>query len=154
MYRGTQVCLSTIIVNKKKLIDSQRINDALYNFYQSLFKEKLSLSEKCIQNFLDKVSLLKLNENQVLKCEGGVTGSGLLKGLTSMDNDKSPGNDSITKEFYLEFWDVVEEPLCVSIQQSFIEGGLSTSEKEAITKLVEKKIEIKGLLKTGHLSHF
>ena len=154
MYRATQVCLSTIIVNKKKLIDSQRINDALYNFYQSLFKEKLSLSEKCIQNFLDKVSLLKLNENQVLKCEGGVTVSGLLKGLTSMDNDKSPGNGSITKEFYIEFWDVVEEPLCVSIQQFFIEGGLSTSEKEAITKLVEKKIEIKGLLKTDHLSHF
>ena len=97
MYRATQVCLLTIIVNKKKLIDSQRINDALYNFYQSLFKEKLSLSEKCIQNFLDKVSLLKLNENQVLKCEGGVTVSGLLKALTSMDNDKSPGNDSITK---------------------------------------------------------
>ena len=154
MYRATQVCLSTIIVNKKKLIDSQRINDALYNFYQSLFKEKLFLSEKCIQNFLDKVSLLKLNENQVLKCEGGVTVSGLLKGLTSMDNDKSSGNGSITKEFYIEFWDVVEEPLCVSIQQFFIEGGLSTSEKEAITKLVEKKIEIKSLLKTDHLSHF
>ena len=41
----------------------------------------------------DKVSLPKLNENQTLKCE-------LLKALTSIDNDKSPGNDDITKEFY------------------------------------------------------
>ena len=49
-----------------------------------------------------------------------------------MDNDKSPGNDSITKEFYIKFWDVVKEPLCTSIQQSFIAGELSDSQKQAI----------------------
>ena len=69
-YRGTQGCLRTIIVNKKELNDSQQINDALYNFYQTLFKEKLSILEECIQSFLDKVSLPKLNQNQILKCEG------------------------------------------------------------------------------------
>ena len=67
-YRAIQGCLRTIIVNKKELNDSQQINDALYNFYQTLFKEKLSISEECIQSFLDKVSLPKLNENQALKC--------------------------------------------------------------------------------------
>ena len=36
-----------------------------------------------------------------------------------MDNDKLPGKDGITKEFYIKFWDAVEEPLCASIQQSF-----------------------------------
>ena len=56
-----------------------------------------------------------------------------------MDNDKSPGDDGITKEFYIKFWDVVKKPLCASIQQSFIAGELSTSQKEAIIKLIEKK---------------
>ena len=36
-----------------------------------------------------------------------------------MDNDKSPGNDDITKEFYIKFWDFIKEPLCTSIQQFF-----------------------------------
>ena len=45
-YRATQGCLCTIIVNKEELNDSQQINDALYNFYYPLFKEKLSLSEE------------------------------------------------------------------------------------------------------------
>ena len=63
-YCATQGCLRTIVENKKELSDTQQINDAPDNFYQTLFKEKLSISEKCIQNFLDKVSLPKLNENQ------------------------------------------------------------------------------------------
>ena len=72
-----------------------------------------------------------------------------------MDNDKSPENDGITKAFYIKFWDVVKEALCASIQQSFIVGELSTSQKQTIIKLIKKKdIEIKGLLKTGDLSHF
>ena len=129
-----------VIVNKKELNDSQQINDALYNFYQTLFKEKLSISEECIQSFLDKVSLTKLSKNQTLKkCEGAITEKELLKALTSMDNDKSPGNDGITKEFYTKFWDVVKEQLSASIQQSFIVGELSTSQKQAIIKLIGKK---------------
>ena len=71
-HRVTQGCLRTIIVNKKELNNSQQRNDALYNFYQSIFKEKLSISEECIQSFPDKVSLPKLNENQTLKCEGAM----------------------------------------------------------------------------------
>ena len=78
-YRATQCCLRTIIVNKKELNDSQQISDAFYNFYQTFFKEKLSISEECIQSFLDKVFLPKLNENQTLKCEGAITESELLK---------------------------------------------------------------------------
>ena len=56
-----------------------------------------------------------------------------------MDNDKSPGNDGIAKEFYIKFWDAAKEPLCASIQQSFITGEVSTSQKQTVIKLIEKK---------------
>ena len=55
------------------------------------------------------MSLLKLNEYQTLKCERTITEWELLKTLTSIDNDKSPGNDDIKKEFNTKFWDVVKE---------------------------------------------
>ena len=153
-YRATQGCLRTIIENKKELNDSRQINDALCNLYQTLFKEKLSISKECTQSFLDNVSLPKLNENQTLKCEGVITECELLKALTSMDNNKSSGNDGISKEFYIKFWDAVKEPLCASTQQSFIAGELSTSQKQDIIKLIEKKNRDKSLLKNGDLSHF
>ena len=83
--------------------------------------------------------LSKLTENQTLKCEGPITESELLNALTSMDNDKSPGNDDITKEFYIKFWKVIKEPFFASIQQSFIVGELSISQKQAVIKLIEIK---------------
>ena len=59
-------------MNKKELKNSQQIDDALYNFYQTLFKEKLSILEECMKSFLDKVSASKVNENQTLKCDGAM----------------------------------------------------------------------------------
>ena len=43
------------------------------------------------------MSLSKLTENQTLKCESPITENEPLNALTSMDNDKSPGNNDITK---------------------------------------------------------
>ena len=93
------------------------------------------------------MSLPKLNENQTLKYEGAISVCELLKALSSMDNDKSPGNDGITKEFYIKFCDVVKKPFCASIQQSFIKGELSTSQKQAIIKLIKKKDRDKRFIK-------
>ena len=108
---------------------------------------ELSISEERIQIFLDKVSLPKLNENQTHKCEGAITEYEILKALTSMDKDKSPGNDGITKEFCINFRDVVKEPLFASIEQSFIADELSTCQKQAIINLIEKKDGDKRLIK-------
>ena len=55
-----------------------------------------------IQNFLYKIYLHKRNENQYLTDRGPITESELLKALFSIDNDKSPGSDGITK-FYIKF---------------------------------------------------
>ena len=64
-----------------------------------------------------------------------------------MKNDKSPGNDEITKEFYEFFWDDIKNSLSDSIKKSFISGELSTSQKQAVIKLIEKRDRDKRLIK-------
>ena len=66
-----------------------------------------------------------------------------------MSNNKSPGNDGLTKEFYETFWEDLKKALCASITKVFLRSELSNSQKQAVTKFIEKKIEIKNLLKTG-----
>ena len=60
-----------------------------------------------------------------------------------MQNDKPPGNDGLTKEFYETFWKDLKEIFVNSAREAKEIGHLSTSQRQAIIKLIEKKIEIK-----------
>ena len=56
-----------------------------------------------------------------------------------MENNKSPGNDRLTKEFYITFWNEIKIPLLLAIEKPYIAKQLSTSQKQAVIKLIEKK---------------
>ena len=56
-----------------------------------------------------------------------------------MPGNKSPGNDGLSKEFYLCFFDLLGQPLLESPNAAFDEGELSPSQRQAITTLIEKK---------------
>ena len=71
-----------------------------------------------------------------------------------MPNNKSPGNDGLTKEFFLTFWDDIKDIYISSIRTAGIKKEFSTSQRQAIIKLIEKKIKIKDLLKIGDPLHY
>ena len=61
-----------------------------------------------------------------------------------MQNDKSPGSDGLTKKIYETFWYELKEIFVDSVREAKEIGHLSTSQRQAIIKLIEKKkIEIK-----------
>ena len=64
-----------------------------------------------------------------------------------MENDKTCGNEGLSKEFYKVFWDDVIIPLLASINDAFIKEELSTSQKQAVTKLIGKKDRGKRFIK-------
>ena len=56
-----------------------------------------------------------------------------------MENNKSLGNDGLSKEFYECFWNEVKKPFLVSIYKAFLNQELSTYQKQAVIKMLEKK---------------
>ena len=62
-----------------------------------------------------------------------------------MENDKSPGNDDLTKEFYETFWNELKEIFADSVLEAKEKGHLSMSQRQAIIKLIAKKTEIRDL---------
>ena len=58
-----------------------------------------------------------------------------------MKNDKTPGNDGLSKEFYKVLWNDVKIPSLVSIKDGFIIEEIRNSKKQAVIKLIEKKRE-------------
>ena len=68
-----------------------------------------------------------------------------------MPNNKSPGNDGLSKKFYETFWEEIKIPLCNSITKLYQNGQLSTSQRQAVIKLIEKKDKDKKLIKNWDL---
>ena len=62
-----------------------------------------------------------------------------LNALSHSPNGKSPGNDGLTSEFYIKFWNLLGQLLTDSLNFSYQHGELSNSQKQAIIRLIEKK---------------
>ena len=60
---------------------------------------------------------------------------------------KSPGNHDLSKELYQTFWEEKQRLLCNSITKLYQNGELSTSQRQAVMKLTEKKNIDKKLIK-------
>ena len=63
------------------------------------------------------------------------------------ENGKSPGNDGLTKEFYVCFFEELGWLVCKTFNFSFDNGELSASQKQAVIILIEKKDCDKRLVK-------
>ena len=68
-----------------------------------MYKETLSFSSNNLGTYLNTISFPKLTKEKSKTLVGGITEKELLIALQSMENNKSPGNDGITKEFYITF---------------------------------------------------
>ena len=102
-----------------------------------------------MDNFFSDVDIPKLSENQVKFCKENLIEKDLYNCLKSMQSDKSPGINGLTKVFYETFWTELKEIVVDSVSEAKEKEILSTSQRQAIIKLMKKRIEIKDSFKTG-----
>ena len=95
-----------------KLIDSQgntlteqeNILKEIKSFYVNLYTSKdEQLEDITLENIIDKDVVNVLNDDSANKLEGKITYQEALLALKHMKNDKSPGPDGFTVEFYKFF---------------------------------------------------
>ena len=55
---------------------------------------------------------------QSLSCERNLTEKEIYNSLISFENNKSPDNDGLTKEFYYTFWDDIKDTFMKSLKES------------------------------------
>ena len=115
------------------------INKNLHSFYQNLFSKNNDISRQKVLPYLQDKNLPKLNDDQCALWKKGITEEEVKHELNKMEINKSPGNDGLTKEFYETFWGYVKVPLLLSFNMAFLKKELSTSQKQAVIKLIEKK---------------
>ena len=116
------------------------------NFYSNLYSKKCLRSEgECLQ-YLASISTPQLSSTDREEFEGKITMQNCWEALVSMRDGKSPGNDGLTKEFFVCFFREVA-PLLISLNYSFTVWELSASQKQAIIRLIKKRGRDKRLVK-------
>ena len=116
-----------------------------YFLNENLFRNTSANTSEDCKRFLNEVSVSKLNYEDVRVCEAELNELEMLKALKSMQNNKYPRNDWLTKEFYKTFWHEIKYPIINSIMEAREKKKLSTS--EAAIRLTEKKGRDKRFIK-------
>ena len=96
---------------------------------------------------LSTVNTSKLTDEQRDSIDKQLTMSECFSALKTFKKNKTPGNDGLTVEFYLAFWPLVGKCLVECLNFVHRHGELSTSQKQAMITLIEKKDKDKRLLK-------
>ena len=146
--RGNQNRIRKLIVNEKEINNETEILNQIKRFYETLFqKPSLKHSTDDINHFLNTLDIPKLSADQIILCDIELTEKDLYDSMKSMKNDKSPGNDGSTKEFYVTVWDDIKATFVSSLKQAEERKELSISQRQAIIKLTEKKDRNKRYIK-------
>ena len=93
------------------------------------------------------MNISKLSHAAKTSCEGKLTVKECWNTLESMGNNKSAGNDGFKKEFYSAFFNDLNQYLIGSLHFSLENGEFSSSQKQAVITLIEKKDRDKRILK-------
>ena len=65
----------------------------------------------------------------------------------SIQNNKSPGNDGLKKEFFVTFWEDIKDVFLNSFRIAKLKKELSTLQRQALIKLIEKEDKDKRFIK-------
>ena len=123
------------------------IKNEIKNFYSNLFKRNSTLSvEQCLQ-FLDNIELPFLTPAQNEKLRKPLSITEIEYALKNSKNGKSPGNDGLTREFYVVFWKNIGNVVFESYLEGKQKGFLSISQRQAVIKLLEKRGKDKRYIK-------
>ena len=131
--KNLELCKAQFVIlqnAKNSFTFHKRTNYKLFDFYKKVFSENLNMSKNEIMQFLNLVLIPQLRENQSRACEFILSEKDLLLILKSMPNNKWPGNDGLTKEFYKVFWENLKTSLISSFKSAFDKGELSNSQSK------------------------
>jgi len=123
--------------------NKEQIRTELDDFYSDLLKTKFPPNEYTDLNdkfndFLDGLEIPRLTEDEQLSLECETTLEELESVLKTFQNNKSPGKDGFTKEFYGSFFGILGNHLLNSYNEAFLRGDLSVSQRRGIISLIPK----------------
>jgi hypothetical protein len=107
------------------------------SYYAKLFQTDLEVSEEPIDNIIG-ANENALSEIECNSLEGEITLDELKEALNNMKNDKSPGLDGYTAEFFKFFWVHLSHFILKSLNYAYRNGCLSVTQTQGVITCLPK----------------
>ena len=136
--RSEEKIIKQIRIENKLESNPKKVLSYIQQFYKKLYTKDNDLNELTDSEF-DTNHIPKLSDEDRTKFQPVLTENECFEALKNMKNDKSPGSDGITAEFYKIFWPEVKGYLIESLNYSYQTNGLTELQKQSIITLLPKK---------------
>ncbi|MCG7878665.1 MAG: reverse transcriptase domain-containing protein [Candidatus Thiodiazotropha endolucinida] len=130
--------------------DQEEILNEVKNFYKNLYGNITSNTEQELEihNLLDSISdNPKLQDEDKIRLEGELSEAEILTVLKKMKNNKSPGSDGFTIEFFKFFYNDLKVFIRKAINEGYRAGKLSITQRQGIITCLPKGDKPKQFLK-------
>jgi hypothetical protein len=110
-------------------------------YYKTLYqskKDKLNHHLRKIEKEIWQVEGTTIQEETHADLVCPIKDEELWKAIKESPQNKSPGTDGLTNEFYKEYWPLIKDHLLKSLNTSLERGSLNISQKRGIISLIPK----------------
>ena len=125
----------------EELINPKIIQSEIKLFYSKLYERRTQKTEQEYLNFLVELNTPKLSVDDQKSCEGKLTVTEFWNALSAVQKNKTPGKDGLAQEFYVCFFKELGKLLVQTLNFSYENSELSTTQKQAVITLIHKKDE-------------
>lgn len=143
----TSKCMPSLITSCGEVLkDQDKILNETTIFYKKLYAER-PVEDVDLKYKLRNFNVPVLNDDKQTTLEGELTYDELLNALKKAKNNKSPGSDGFTMEFFKFFWKDLGIFLLRSLNYGFHMNELSVTQKEGIITCIPKQNKDRQYLK-------
>ena len=133
-----------LLDNDQKVNDQDTILIKLKEFYEDLYKEK---DHRNNIDYDPEINPLQITEQEKEILERPISKEELERALGKMKNNKSPGLDGYSAEFYKKFWPQLGDFFLNAIIENYENGALSNSQTEGVITCLPKTGKERNKLK-------
>ncbi|GJS20249.1 RNA-directed DNA polymerase, eukaryota [Tanacetum coccineum] len=120
------------------LTDPVLVKKAFHDHYESRFKKPTSARFKINFPFPNR-----LTQDQVAELERGVSRDEIRLAVWDCGENKSPGPDGFTFEFFRKYWNCIGPDFCVAVEHFFVNGSFSKGCNSSFVALIPKVTDAK-----------
>jgi len=135
---GRRKSLDVLNINGTHCSDITKISNFVSSFFSALYTSKFDDCE--CKNLISKLikNVPAIKDDFKTLCDSQITVNEIKTALFSMKKGKAPVIDGLSVEFYIHFWDLIQNPLFYMYKDCISQREMSTTMKQGIVSLIPK----------------